>query len=331
VYGVPATKSSTLIAAAATVTSGTAMTLASSTTTGLAVGVSIPRQDTGAVVTGLLELDPLTASVTANVTSGSNVLTVTAVGSGTAYHPFGLVIGSVLTDSTHASAIPTGTTIIGYGTGSGGIGTYYMSNNAASTQTGDTVTALYTAFPHAIPFGSSGTLNLWNPNALLSRCLIVTCNNSSGVGGVITVNGLDMYGFPMTEQITITPGSALTTTGLKAWKYIKSVTPGFTDGTYTYAIGTVDTIGFPIRSDKFQAGAQYDVALMANNAAITSSTGYTAAVTTTATATTGDVRGTYALQTPANGTLAVSVNQAPFPQNLSSVTGLYGVSQYTAW
>ena len=63
-------------------------------------------------------------------------------------------------------------------------------------------------------------------------------------------------------------------------------------------------------------------------AAITSSTGYTAAVKTTATSATGDVRGTYAVQTPANGTLILGAKFDPFNVNLQSAVGLFGVSQY---
>lgn len=330
-FVVPVTKSATIISAAGHTTNGTAVTLASSTTTGLAVGVAVPRQDTGVSVTGLLEIDPLVMSCTASVTSGSNILSVTAMGSGTGFHPLGICPAMVLTDSTHASAIPTGTTITGFISGAGGVGSYTMSANAASTQTGDTVTGLYTAFPHATGFGPVGTVRLWNPNATCTRTLLITCNNASGTGGVFTVNGLDVFGFPMTEQITSAPGSSLTVSGLKAWKYIKSITPNFTDATYTYSVGTNDVVGFPIRSDNFQPGASLDLAMMMNNAIVTATTGYLVSVKTTATATTGDVRGTYALQTASNGTLAFSVNQSPLAPNVNSAVGLYGVTQYTAW
>ena len=330
-YVVPVTKSATIIAAAQHTTNGTAMTLASSTTTGLAVGVSIPRQDSGATVTSLLELDPLVTSVTANVTSGSNILNVTAVGTGSGYHPFGLVPGTVLTDSTHSTAIPSGATIQSYGTGVGGVGTYVMSANAVSTQTGDTVTALYTAWPPALAWGSDGTIRLWNPASMCARTLLITASSASAQTTTFTVNGLDVFGFPMTEQITVTPGTATTTAGLKAWKYIKSITPNATDATYNFSVGTNDVIGFPIRSEQFQTGANIDVALMMNNALITATTGYIGAVKTTATATTGDVRGTYALQTSSNGTLLFSVTQAPLIPAVNSAIGLYGVPQYTAW
>jgi hypothetical protein len=330
-YAVPATKSATLIAAAAHTVNGTAMVLASAAATGINVGVSVVRIDTGVNVTGLLEIDPLVASCTASVTSGSNILTVTAMGTGTGYHPVGLTPNMVLTDATHASAIPTGTFITGFISGGGGIGTYTMSANAASTQTGDTVTGLYSTTPHAQAFGQAGTVRLWNPAAMCSRTLLITCNNASGATTTFTVNGLDVYGQPMTEQIVVTPGTALTTAGLKAWKFIKSITPNATDATYTFSVGTNDVVGLPIRSDNFQTGATIDLSLMMNNALISATTGYLAGIKTTATATTGDVRGTYALQTSSNGTLLVAATHAPLTPNLNSAIGLYGVPQYAAW
>lgn len=53
----PATQAAANIAAAAVPVAGTAMTLVSSTGSGVTVGISIQRADTGATVTGLLALD----------------------------------------------------------------------------------------------------------------------------------------------------------------------------------------------------------------------------------------------------------------------------------
>lgn len=344
VWGPPETKSSTIIAAAAHITAGTAMTLASSTTAGLATGVTFPRADTNALVTGLLELDPLAVSTTANLTLGSNVFTVTAMGTGSGNHPNGICIGMVLTDSTTAANIPTGTYITGYTTGSGGVGVYTMSQNATATATSDTVTGLFTgtlvnpvtnnkSYGNTIPFGSACTIRLYNPMAMLARGVSITSTTSQVSGTVFTINGLDVYGYPMTETITLSGTTATTTNGVKAWKYITSVTPSVhSDSTGSYSVGTQDVMGFPIRSDNFQPGAEFDIALEMNNAVITSGTGYTAAVVTSpATATTGDVRGTYALQTSSNGTLLFGVSQTPLVANIGSATGIFGVTQYTGW
>ena len=68
---------------------------------------------------------------------------------------------------------------------------------------------------------------------------------------------------------------------------------------------------------------------MWNNATIAASTGYLAAVLTTPTATTGDVRGTYALQSAAsNGTLRVMATQTPIAGNLNNAVGLFGQPHY---
>ncbi len=346
---IPATKSTTLIAAAAHTVAGTPMTLASSTTTGLAVGVSgaLLGSVTGATLVNALCIDPLVASVTANLTSGSNVMTVTAVaaGGGVCYNR--LAIGMVLTDSTTAGNLPTGVYISGYGSGNGGIGTYYLSANATATATGDTVTGLFTGIGNlpvgggllasgtlnALPFGSAGTIMMWLPEAMCSRAVSITSTTSQIAGATFTIVGADVYGQSMTEVITTSGTSATTTSGKKAWKYIQSVTPNTTDGTGSYSVGTLDIVGLPLRSDNFTpvVGTEWDLSLYFNSAGIASATGYTAAVTTTPTASTGDVRGTYALQTAASGTLRLIATQSPNPAAMGVGTlgaGLYGLTQY---
>lgn len=336
INAIPMTLGAAIIAAAANTVNGTAMTLASTSVDGLAVGVSITRADTGIVVKNLLKLDPLVASVTANVPLGSNIMTVTAVNAAGGHCYNQLCLGMVLKDATNAGYLPTGTTVTGMasnggGTGGGLLGTYTLSAAATTAISGDTITGLFTGAYSTIPYGNAGTIQLWHPGDMSSRAVSITCSSASGAGGVFTVNGLDVFGYAMTEQITSAPGSNVLSKGKKAFKYILSVTPNFTDGTYTYSVGTQDVVGFPVRSDAYQVGAEYDVSLMFNNAAIAASTGYLAAVLTPATATTGDVRGTYALQTASTGTLRLIATQSPLLSNLGSASGLYGVSQFTAF
>ena len=315
----------------------------------LAVGVSgaLLGSVTGATLVNALCIDPLVASVTANLTSGSNVMTVTAVaaGGGVCYNR--LAIGMVLTDSTTAGNLPTGVYISGYGSGNGGIGTYYLSANATATATGDTVTGLFTGIGNlpvgggllasgtlnALPFGSAGTIMMWLPEAMCSRAVSITSTTSQIAGATFTIVGADVYGQSMTEVITTSGTSATTTSGKKAWKYIQSVTPNTTDGTGSYSVGTLDIVGLPLRSDNFTpvVGTEWDLSLYFNSAGIASATGYTAAVTTTPTASTGDVRGTYALQTAASGTLRLIATQSPNPAAMGVGTlgaGLYGLTQY---
>ena len=348
VSGVPYTKSTTLLSGAAHITANTAMVLASSTTNGLATGVSITRADKNSTQAGLLMIDPPVSSVTANLTSGSNILTVTAAtGVATSTGAFSassssydrLAPGTVLTDATTAANIPTGAFLLPFGTlgttGNGGLGTYVMSANATASATGDNVTALWTPSLPVVPLGSAGTIQMFAPQMMLSRAISITSTTSQVAGIVFTVNGFDVYNYPMTEQITTSGTSATTTNGLKAWKYILSVTPSATDGTGSYSVGTQDIIGFPIRSDSlfYSGNMEWDVSIAMNNAAITASTGYLAAIMTAPTATTGDVRGTYGLQTPSNGVLRVMTSHSPLVYGLNSPNigvGLYGNPQYSS-
>jgi len=304
----PFTLSTSAIAAAANVVSGTAMTLVStnSTSTGVAVSQSCTNQNTGANVTGLLLIDGL-ASFTGVV--ASNILTVSSL-TGT------VTVGMTLS----GTGVATGTIIANQLTGpSGGAGTYTVTGNA--TVASATITGTMNGTNALLqPFGSAASINLWNPQCLVARAVSVT-GSASATGGNITISGYDVYGVPMSEVIAA-PASATTVNGKKAFKYISSVVPAFTDA-HNYSVGTTDIYGFPIRSEYFG-----DVVINYNATGITASTGYTAAVTTSpATTSTGDVRGTYALQSAADGTKRLMVRQVPLVSNIGSIAGLFGVTQ----
>jgi len=307
----PYALSTSAIAAAANVTSGTAMTLVStnSTSTGVSVGASCTNFNTGVAVTGLLMVDGF-ASFTGVI--ASSVLTVSSL-TGT------ITIGMTLS----GTGVNTGTTIVNQLTGpAGGAGTYTVQGDDAASSTTMTAQATGT-IALAQPFGLLGqpaSVYLWNPQALIARAVSVT-GSASATGGNITISGYDIYGVPMSEVIAA-PASATTVNGKKAFKYISSVVPAFTDA-HNYSVGTTDIYGLPIRSDNFG-----DLAINYNATGITASTGYVAAVTTSpATTTTGDVRGTYALQSAADASKRLVVRQFVTPANMGSVAGLFGVTQ----
>jgi hypothetical protein len=133
----------------------------------------------------------------------------------------------------------------------------------------------------------------------------------------------------MSQLITVAAG-VNTVASTKAFKYIASVVPQFTDA-HNYSVGTTDVYGFPIRSDAFYTGGLGDVQIYWNGAAITATTGYTAAsgtaLTTGSTTTTGDVRGTYATQSASDGTKRLIIIQSPLLPNTASVVGLFGANQ----
>lgn len=180
----------------------------------------------------------------------------------------------------------------------------------------------------AFPYTTAGLASLFNPQEGLARAISIT-GVAGGAGGTFIVRSLDVFGFAMSENIVVAAG-ANTVSGKKAHKYILSVTPQFTDA-HNYSVGTLDIYGFNLRSDKWEYANVF-----VNGAFITVSTGWTAAVATNpATATTGDVRGTYALQTPANGTtnrlamfvtVPLAADILATPQN---PVPLYGVTQFT--
>jgi hypothetical protein len=341
---VPYTLNTSAIAASANTTASTAMTLASSSSasTGVAVAQSIVRSDTGAAVTGLLGIDAFTqvTGYISNGTSGTagNILIVSAASAGQ------LTIGMVIS----GTGIAANTTITGYGptvtatdggSGDGYTGSYTVSGApvAAGTSASQlTISAslgnstLNAIAAERTPFGSAGTIQLWNPMALTARAVSITTSAATvGTTNVFTVAGYDIYGYPMSEAISVpsTTVSGTTTNGKKAFKFITSVTPSVTDATTSYSVGTTDIFGLPLRSDYF-GNATFIYPGTGSTNLVTSVTGYTAAVTTTATTTTGDVRGTYALQTAAStGTNRLIVRQSPALYHISSATGLFGVTQ----
>ena len=337
---VPYTNSTAAIVASANPTSAT-LTLVNtnSATTGVYYSSTFTRSDTGATDT-VLALDAYT-SVTASATNG--VLTITA----NSAMPVGLgmvllsssttVTGGTLGASSGvyitAQLTTTGTSST---VGNGQTGTYQLSQNVSFTS--GTVTLAYPNVQScAIPTnGQTPSVWLWSPTALIGRAVSITAA-ASATYATATVNGYDIYGYPMTEAITITANS--TVNGKKAFKYIKSVvlSGGTADTTHAYSVGTTAIIGLPVRADVssevvVHAGAS-QVAIASNSTF--AANGFLPADRTTPSATTGDVRGTIDLSnasgvnlTPSTGTNKYVFRQIPQAANVQSPTGLFGLTQY---
>jgi len=340
----PPAASGVAIAAAQAITSGmltAGMTLVSSSSasTAVAVGQSIVRADIGVQVTGLLALDAYT-SVTGYISNGTsgtagNILIVSTNGN------LPLTIGMTIS----GTGIAAGTTITGYGptvnasngnSAAGFTGSYTVSGAPVAAGTSGSQLTITAALGSAtndaitgsqIPFGSAQTISLWNPQALSARAVSVTPVSSTPTASItFTVSGFDIYGYPMTEVISLTTSSTQNTAvnGKKAFKYITSVIPSVAD-TVTYSVGTTNIFGLPLRSDNF-GDLLINQSASVNPAVVTANSGYVAAVTTYATSTTGDVRGTYTF-TPTLATTRFVVRQTVQPYNVGSITGLYGVTQ----
>lgn len=152
-----------------------------------------------------------------------------------------------------------------------------------------------------------GLFRIFNPLQALARN--VTVASITSIGGTVTINGFDVHSQQMSETITVAAGTA-TAVGNKAFKYIASAIPNFTDTTGRYTVGVGNKFGLPFRMDRYEYLAYCWGGINQVN-----QTGFVGAVLTNpATPTTGDVRGILdvsAISVPlaANGTSRLWVYQ----------------------
>ena len=231
--------------------------------------------------------------------------------------------------------ITDGTYITAFGTGAGGVGTYTV--NTSQTAASATVYAggnalasnpspmslgvgplgriyVFDVIPLAVvannvaasqtPTGTSVTLTAGTGTKSVVRSDGVTvvqldCPRAlsvtlvtGGTARAYTISGYDYYGQPMSEVITSV--AAATTNGKKAFYQISGVT-GAGGAVTAITIGTTKLLGLPV--------CVIDVGYVASvgwNGTLARDAGtFAAAVTTAATSSTGDVRGT--IQTSASG------------------------------
>ena len=293
---IPAALAANNIAAAQNVSSGVAMTLAAASV-GVTLNVpiipfsSVMNSSAAIVATAAIALD--FGYAFGSTTAGSATITVS---DSTLFYP--------------------GQNIVIGGVGNSG-GTTCLLTQVATLASATTITVISSAVPQATnatapigsgnmqgpsevgfrlpvaaqPFLAGGPANFLDPRQAITRGVQITGAGGSS-GGTFTVAGWDIYGQPMTETITV--GAASTGWGKKAFKYISSVTPNFSDAA-NYTVGTSDVFGFAYRSRAVE-----DTRVWWAAALMVSGTGWlTADTTSPATATTGDVRGT--IQTSTNG------------------------------
>lgn len=315
---VPAALGAANIAAAQNVTSGTAMTLASASA---GVVVAIPFQTlTSTIVTSGLTLDfgfaygNVTANSTTITVADSTVFTagmpiiIAGVGNAAGTTPlltFVTSLASATTITVEDTPLATNATAaIGMGN-TFPAGEYVGMTAASNTPTGH------------LPYLPAGIGLLFDPSQGLSRG--VRCVGTAGgcSGGTFLVSGYDVYGVSMSELITVTAGAS-TGWSTKCFKHIASVTPQFTDAN-DYTVGTSDVFGAAIYSPIFER----ENIVWGGSAA---TQGWTAGDTTTATTTTGDVRGTF--QVGANG---AGSDGAPGGPSNGAVSGLVMSGRRLYW
>ncbi len=241
-----------------------------------------------------------TANIAAlqNVTNGTAMTLVSSSGSGI----------TVLSASAPALLYPGGLISLAGTAGAGSL----------------TAGCVIDSIPTYWRFGASGSFTtvFYNRSTCVGRGVSIT-GVSGGAGGNFLIKGYDAYGYAMSQLLTVGAG-AVTANTTKAFKVVTSVVPQFTDA-HNYSVGTADIFGFGILATYFG-----DVDVFWNSAAITSSTGFVTADTTTpATTTTGDVRGTYAVQSASDGTKRLQMFVTPTLGGLvtNPTTGLFGQPQ----
>lgn len=324
INAVPYTKAAGAIVTSANATSATlTLNTTNSATTGVYYSTVFTRADTGVTDT-VLALDAYT-SVTASFSNGVMTITSNSAMPVTS----GMVV--LATTGTVSQGTAVGTQIASQltgGTGGQGVaGTYQTTTNL--TATSGTVTLAYQTPSQCIVLNNAQTpgVVLWNPAAIAGRAVAVTAA-ASATATTATVNGYDCYGFPMTEAITLTAGSQVS--GKKAFKYIKSVVLNAADATHAYSVDTTDVFGLPLRSDTFGDILVNYAASLTATTLITAATNYVASDRTTATSTTGDVRGTFGAFTSGTGANKLVVRQSPQSYMVQTANpGLFGVTQYS--
>ena len=142
---------------------------------------------------------------------------------------------------------------------------------------------------------------------------------------VITVSGYDYYGQAMSEAITSSSAVSTAVSGKKAFYQITSVATAGATGT-ALTIGTTDILGIPVRV----VDAGYVVGVGWNNTLARDAGTFAQAATTTATTTTGDVRGTYLPSSASDGikrlVMTIGCNAIMVGPNATRV-GALGVTQ----
>jgi|GEM_PF-4336246 hypothetical protein len=191
-------------------------------------------------------------------------------------------------------------------------------------------------------FGVSGGINIWDPTKAVTRTLNINGSSNGSSAEAWSIYGRDLYGQKVTETVV---GASISVNSKKAYKYISSIVPSTVNGAIGSTVVTVglnDVFGFPLRVDHpayvtVWAGPASSATL------VNISTGaHTFAVTSAASNTTGDVRGTIAtsgvvgsVSNASNWKIVMFIS--PSVQNLQGVSqgssypsGLVGLTQFSS-
>lgn len=232
-----------------------------------------------------------------------------------------------------SATAPTAATALTLASASSAVGTYSTTIIAPETGTTSETLIAIDSTAQYLTFGESDTVAVWNPAAGTGRRITLTpAGNSSNDGGSWSIAGRDMYGFKMTETISV---SSQVMTSRKTFKYISSIVAATTIGSTGIGIGFNDTFGLPLLAGNSGLGLQIRLTPTASLQYQNSSGPITQGSTATQTATSSDPRGTYASTTASNGTLRLQIIQAITPAMVNAITAddysaMFGAAQYSS-
>jgi hypothetical protein len=286
-------------------------------------------------VTAMLSGDPITVGMWLGGANVGTAAYITAFGTGT---------GGTGTYTVSASQTAASATVVGAGNallgdpapmdvGVGPLGRVYIwdsipqalvANNIAASQTpaadGSLTLTAGTSVRSVVLNNGSTVLQLDCP-----RAVSVTTGAGSPTTRNFTVSGYDVYGQAMSEVIASSGSASTAVNGKKAFYQISGIT--VSGGTVVaITVGTTDILGCPVRilDNAYIVHACYNNTL-ADNAGTA-----VAAVTATATTTTGDVRGTFVPASATDGikrlVLTIALPAIAVGPNATR-TGAFGVTQ----
>jgi hypothetical protein len=268
------------------------------------------------------------------LTAGTNVTSITRSDGTTAYQldvPRGLrITTATAAASTLASVAITGTGgQISYTSQAGLVSGQYLTISGILGGTG-TITGYSNPTTYILTAVTATTATL---TTTLGAAVVTTAGTPTGLTytlGVapqtLTISGYDYYGQAMTQAITTSSAVSTAVNTTKAFYQITSIAIGGATGT-ALTVGTTDVLGLPVRAID---GAYIVNAGWNNTAGYDAGTWVKADMTTPATSSTGDVRGTYIPSSAPDGTkrlvMAIAIPAIGSGPN-STRQGTLGVNQ----
>ena len=164
---------------------------------------------------------------------------------------------------------------------------------------------------------------LYSAATMLGRCLAVHSAGDDHLG-TMDIVGWDIYGYPLHQTITLGNNATVNTT--KAFKAVASCTPKGTLSGSNIGVGQADIFGLPL-----YALVQTSLWGFFNNLILQGTGTFVAGVTTAATATSGDVRGTFVPGSSSDGSKALTLWQHAVLARMISAginQGTWGVPQF---